>query len=321
MKTLAWLVVVVFVAVVAPGATAQDYPTRPVKIVQGFAPGGNADTIARILGHELSKSLGQPVIVEARPGAGGNLAADAVSKALPDGHTLLLVTGGHAVSGALYRSLSYQTVQSFEMISTATFFPFMVIARSDGKHQTLRALLDAAKAAPESITFGTAGVGATQHLTGELLASMAGVRFLHVPYKGDAAALAGLLGGDPTFVVAPATAALPHIKSGKLKPLAVTGATRWPGLREVPTVEEAGVPGFDVRSWIGIATTAGTPKHIVDRLNAEMQRVLAVPEVRTKLEAFGGEVRGSTGAEMRTRVITEVQRWASIIRDAKIERQ
>lgn len=321
MRTLASLVFALALAAAATGATAQDYPTRPLKIIQGFAPGGNADTIARVLAQEMSKGLGQPIVVEARPGAGGNLAADAVAKAAADGYTLLLVTGGHAVSGALYKSLSYQTLQSFEMISTATFFPFMVIVRSDAKVQTLPALLQAARAAPASITFGTAGVGATQHLTGELLASIAGVKFLHVPYRGDAAALTALLGGETTFVIAPATAALPHIKAGKLKAVAVTGSTRWQGMPDVPTVEEGGVAGFDVRSWIGLATTAGTPSPIVERLTAEMQRALGVPEVRAKLEGFGGEVRGSTSAEMRSRVATEVQRWARVIREAKIQQQ
>ena len=321
MRKLASLVCALGLAAAAAGAAAQDYPNRPLKIVQGFAPGGNADTIARVLAQEMSKGLGQPIVVEARPGAGGNLAPDAVARATPDGYTLLLVTGGHAVSGALYKSLTYQTVDSFEMISTATFFPFVIIVRSDARLQSLPALLQGARAAPESITFGTAGIGATQHLTGELLASMAGVKLLHVPYRGDAAALTGLLGGETTFVIAPATAALPHIKAGKLKAVAVTGSTRWQGMPDVPTVEEGGVAGFDVRSWIGLATTAGTPRAIVDRLNAEMQRALGVPEVRARLEGFGGEVRGSTPAEMRGRVVTEVQRWARVIRDAKIQQQ
>jgi tripartite-type tricarboxylate transporter receptor subunit TctC len=302
-------------------AIAQEYPNRPIKILQGFAPGGNADAIARILAAEMSKGLGQPIVVEAKPGAGGNLAAEAVAKAPPDGHLLLLATGGHAVSGAIYKSLSYPSVDGFEWISTATLFPFMLSVRSDGKFASLADVLAAVRAKPESVTYGTAGVGATQHLTGELLASMAGVRFLHVPYKGDAGALTALLAGDVNFIITPATAPLPHIKSGKLKAIAVTRNVRWSGMPEVPTVDEGGVKGFDVGSWVGLAAPASTPRPIVQRLHAEMQRALQSPDVRAKLEGFGGEVRGSTSAELRARVSAEVERWARVIRDASIEQQ
>ncbi len=310
-----------FAIAMSATALAEDYPSRPVKIIQGFAPGGNADTVARILAQEMAKGLGHPVIVEAKPGAGSTIAADAVAKAAPDGHTLLLVTGGHSVAGALYRTLPYHTVESFEMISTVTFFPFLVIVRADDSAQSIRALIDAARAKPESVTFGSAGIGATQHLTGELLGSVAGVKFLHVPYKGDSAALTALLGGEIRFVVAPATAALGQIHAGKLRALATTGATRWQGMPDLPTVAESGVAGFDVRSWMGLATTAGTPRAIVDRLNAEMQRVLAVAEVRKRLEDIGGEVRGSTPEEMRARVASELQNWSRVISEAKITRQ
>jgi tripartite-type tricarboxylate transporter receptor subunit TctC len=302
-------------------AVAQDYPNRPVKLIQGFPPGGNADVVARILGQEMSKGLGQPIVVEARPGAAGNIAAEAVARAAPDGYTLLLVTGGHAVAGASYKSLPYHSVNGFAMISTATFFPFVIATRADGKHQSLPALPQAAKAAPESVTLGAAGPGVTQHLTGELLASMAGVKFLYVPYKGDAGAVTALLGSQTSFIITPATAVLPHVKAGTFKVLAATGPVRWSGLPDVPTVDESGVRGFDVRSWIGLATTAGTPRPIVERLNQEMQRTLQAPDVRERLEQIGGEVRGSTPEEMRDRVATEVERWSQVIRAAKIEQQ
>lgn len=308
-------------AAVLPRAVAQDFPARPLRIIQGFAAGGNADTVARILGQEMAKGLGQPVLVEAKPGAGSTIAADAVAKAAPDGYTLLLVTGGHVVAGALYRSLPYQTVDSFEMISTITFFPFLVIVRGDSPTQSVRALLDMARAKPEAVAFGSAGTGATQHLTGELLGGMAGVKFLHVPYKGDSAAITGLLGGDVQFVIAPATAALGQIRAGRLRAIAATGPARWQGMPDVPSVAESGVANFDVRSWMGLATTAGTPQPVVDRLNAEMQRALRAPEVRAKLEEIGGDVRGSKPAEMRNRVVTELNNWTQVIRQAGIERQ
>ena len=321
LATLARLALLAAVFISPSGAWAQDYPSRPIRIIQGFAPGGNADSIARLLGQEMSRGLGQPVIVETKAGAGGNIAAEAVARAQADGYTLLLAVGGHTVSGALYQTLGYKSVESFEWISTATVFPFVLSVRSDSPQQTVADLLALAKGKPDGVSYGSAGVGSTQHLTGALLASMSATQLLHVPYKGDAAALAALLAGDVNFVVAPGTATLPHVRGGRLKAIAVSGATRWSGLPEVPTVQEAGVQGFDVNSWAGLATTAGTPRAIVDRLHVEMNKALQVPEIRARLESFGGEVRGSTSEEMRARVASEVQRWAKVIAEARIPRQ
>ena len=321
LATLARLALLAAVFISPSGVWAQDYPSRPIRIIQGFAPGGNADSIARLLGQEMSRGLGQPVIVETKAGAGGNIAAEAVARAQADGYTLLLAVGGHTVSGALYQTLGYKSVESFEWISTATVFPFVLSVRSDSPQQTVADLLALARGKPDGVSYGSAGVGSTQHLTGALLASMSATQLLHVPYKGDAAALAALLAGDVNFVVAPGTATLPHVRGGRLKAIAVSGATRWPGLPEVPTVQEAGVQGFDVNSWAGLATTAGTPRAIVDRLHVEMNKALQVPEIRARLESFGGEVRGSTSEEMRARVASEVQRWAKVIAEARIPRQ
>ena len=308
-------------AVCAGSALAQPYPNRALKIVQGFAAGGNADTIARVIGTELTKNLGQPIVVEARVGAGGNLASDVVAKSPPDGYTLLLMTGGHTASGALYKTLPFEPAESFEMISTITQFPFLFTVRSDSPYPTLRALIDAAKAKPESIAYGTAGIGSTHHLTGALLASMANAPFLHVPYKGDAAAITSLLGGDLPLVVATPTVAVAQVKAGKLKVVATSGGTRWSGMPDVPTADEAGVPGFDVRSWVGMAAPAGTPKPVIERLNAEVQKVLQLPDVRARLEALGGEARGSTPQEMKERVVFEVARWKKVIAESKIPQQ
>lgn len=315
-------VLVALVAFIAAGASqALDYPVRPVKLVHGFAAGGNADTVARVLAQEMSQGLGKPVVVEAKPGAGGNIAAESVAKSAADGYTLLLVTGGHQVSGALYKSLGYKTVESFEPISTVNNFPFLLVTRANSTDTSLAAVLRRAKAKPGAVSFGSAGVGTTQHLTGELLASMAGVEFNHVPYKGDSAALVGLLGGDIDFVVAPPTAVQAQIKAGKLKALAISGASRWKAMPEVQTVAESGVAGFDVRSWIGLATAAGTPRAVVDKLHAETQRSLQLPNVRSAIEAFGSEVRGSTPEEMRARMSSELERWTKVVASAKIEKQ
>lgn len=306
---------------VAPRVSAQTYPDRPVKILQGFAPGGNADAIARAMGQEMTKGLGQPIVVEAQAGAGGTIAATTVSKAKPDGYTLLLATGGHAVAGALYNNLAYRTVQDFEMVSTITYFPFLVVVPANSKFPNLSALLATAKANPDQISYGTAGIGSTHHLAGELLASMSKTQLLHVPYRGDSGSLAALLAGDIPMIIAPPTAVMANIKAGKLKALATTGPQRWGVLPDVPTVTEQGVTGYDVRSWAGLMTPAGTPKPIIDQLNAEVQKALLVPAVKTRLEEMGGEVRGSTPEEMKNLVSSQTQKWIQVVNEAKIPKQ
>ena len=306
---------------VASQVSAQTYPERPIKILQGFAPGGNADAIARAMGQEMTKGLGQPMVVEAQAGAGGTIAATTVSKAKPDGYTLLLATGGHAVAGALYNNLAYRTVQDFEMVSTITYFPFLVVVPANSKFANLSALLATAKANPDQISYGTAGIGSTHHLAGELLASMSKTQLLHVPYRGDSGSLAALLAGDIPMIIAPPTAVMANIKAGKLKALATTGPQRWGVLPDVPTVTEQGVTGYDVRSWAGLMAPAGTPKPIIDQLNAEVQKALLVSAVKTRLEEMGGEVRGSTPEEMKTLVASQTQKWTQVVNEAKIPKQ
>lgn len=298
-----------------------SYPDRAIKILQGFAPGGNADAIARTVGIEMARGLGQSTVVESQPGAGGTIAATTVSKAKPDGYTLLLATGGHAVAGAIYSNLAYRTVQDFEMISTVTYFPFLIVVPVNSKYPSLSAMLAAARSNPSELSYGSAGIGSTQHLAGELLSSLSRAQMLHIPFRGDAAALTALMGGEIPMMVAPPTAVMANIKGGKLKALATTGPTRWAGLPDVPTVAEQGVQGYDVQSWAGLMAPAGTPRPIVDRLNAEVQKALAVPAVRTRLEDMGGEVRGSTPDEMRTMVAQQTQRWIQVVNDAKIPKQ
>jgi tripartite-type tricarboxylate transporter receptor subunit TctC len=301
-------------------AGAQDWPTRPIKVLQGFAAGGNADAIARLVSAEMGKGLGQTLVVEAMAGAGGTLASAAVARAAPDGHTLLLATGGHAVASALYDKLPYQPVESFQMVSTITFFPFILVTQPDAKLRTVADLVAAAKATAGGLAYGTAGVGSTHHLVGELLAKQAGAPLLHVPFRGDAASVTALLGGEIPFIVAPPTAVLGQLKAGKLRALAVTSPQRWAGLPDVPTVVEQGVAGFDVRSWAGWMLPAGTPQAIVQRLNAETRKALQVPAVKARLEEMGGEARGSTPQEMAALVAAEVQRWSRVVADAKIPR-
>jgi tripartite-type tricarboxylate transporter receptor subunit TctC len=302
-------------------AWGQSYPDRAVKIYQGFAAGGNADAIARLIGGEISKGLAQSVVIETQAGAGGTIAAGSVARAKPDGYTLLLATGGHAVAGALYNTLAYKTVADFEMVSTITFFPFLLVVQADSKYRSFADLLTAARAAPKAVAFGSAGIGSTHHLAGELLSKMAKAEMLHVPYRGDAASLTALLAGDVPLVIAPPTAVLSNIKAGKLRAIATTGNQRWPGLPDVPTVAEQGVSGYDVRSWAGLMAPADTPRTVVDRLNAETLKALQLPAVRTRLEEMGGEARGSTPDEMKAMVASEVQRWSQVVADANIPKQ
>ena len=300
---------------------AQGFPDKPIKIYQGFAAGGNADTIARVVSTEMAKGLDQPFVVEAQTGAGGTIASGTVARAKPDGYTLLLATGGHAVAGALYNKLSYQTVTDFQMVSTITYFPFLLVVRADSPYRSLAEMLAAARADARGVSYGSAGIGSTHHLAGELLVKSANVELLHVPYRGDAASVAALLGGEVPMIIAPPTAVLANIKAGKLRALATTGAQRWSQMPELPTVAEQGVPGYDVRSWAGFMAPAGTPRPIVDRLHAETVKALQVPAVRARLEEMGGEARGSTPEEMTTMVATELKRWTTVVNDARIPKQ
>lgn len=305
--------------VLALPARAQDYPSRLIKLIQGFPPGGNVEFVARLLGHEMSKSLGQAIIVESKPGQAGSLAAEAVANAEPDGYTLLLVSGAHPATAAIYKKLKYDPVDAFAWISTASFYPFIVCVRSDSKWASFVDLLAAARAAPGKVSSGTAGNGSIAHMTTELIAKTAGVKFLSVPYRGEAMAVTGLLSGDVDFVLATAALAIPHVRSGVVKALAVTGKSRWKDIPEVATVAEQGLPDFEVISWSGLAAPAKTPQPIIERLHGEIEKAISVPDVRSKLEAAGSEVRATSPAEMRALVDRQVRMWSEVAREARIE--
>src|SRR5262245_16212695 len=241
-------------------AHAADYPARPIKIIVGCVPGGGVDTVARLVGQEMSKALGQPVVIENRAGAAGTIGAAAAARSEPDGYTLVMFPGGHPLYGATYKSLPFDTVTSFDWISTVVTLQFIVLVRADSPVQALPDLIAAAKAAPETVTFASAGAGSTHHLTVELIGNRPGVKFLHVPYQGDAAAINALLGDQVRFTLATPTQAIGNVEAGKMRALAVTGNTRMPALPNVPTVREAlGLPDFDVRTWFGLAGPAGMP--------------------------------------------------------------
>ena len=309
-------------ALCATSAHAQTYPGQMIRLLHGFGPGGNADTVARLLGAELGKPLGQSIIVEPKPGAGGLLAADTVAKAKPDGYTLLLATGGHAISPAMYNKLPYDAVKSFQPVAAVSTFPFLIVVNTQGKLSTMKDLLAAATARPGMVTYGSAGIGTGQHLAGALLAQMAGLAMNHIPYKGESAAVSAVLGGEVDFVVLAPTAAVSHIKAGKLRALGATGSTRWSGLPDVPTVAEQGVPHYDVKSWTALLAPAGTPASIVKRLNTEVNTVLVRTDMRARLEeTTGGEPSITTPEELRVRIETDVKRWVQLVADAKISKE
>lgn len=304
--------------VVAQTSWAQAYPTRPVKMLHGFSAGTNVDTISRLVAGDLSKLLGQPVVVEAQPGAGSTLAAGSVARAKPDGYTLLMTTGSHSVAGALYEKLSYDTEKSFSPISTVTFFAFAVTASAAGRYQNLNDLIAYARANPGKVNYGSSGSGSTNHLAGEVLASVTNTRMQHVPYKGFAPALTALLAGEIDFVVGSASSVLGNVKAGKMRVLAMAAPKRWSGMPDVPTSFEQGLKDYDMSSWAGIMAPAELPRAIAERLHADTQKVLQVPSVRSTLEELGGEPRGSTPAEMSALISSELKRWVQVVSNAKI---
>jgi tripartite-type tricarboxylate transporter receptor subunit TctC len=307
----------VLVGLCAPAA-AQDYPTRLIKFMQGFPPGGNVDIIARILAQHMEKSLGQSIVVEAKPGLAGALAAEAVARSEPDGYTLLVLPSAHPAYAALSKNVKFKVVDDFTWISVASFYPFMICVKADSRFKTLKDLIEEARAKPGSLKYGSAGVGSILHTTVELIGHQTGTKFLHVPYRGEAPALTGMLTGDIDFIAATTGPISPRVRSGEFRALAVTGKTRWRDFPEVPTVAETIIPNFEVISWTGLAGPAKLPQPIVDRLNAELRKALAAPDVKSRLEAMGGDPRATTPDEMKALVSRQYETWKKLAVEANL---
>ena len=300
---------------------AMAWPDKPITLVQGFAAGGNADTIARIIAEPLGKELGQQVVVEPRTGAGGNIAGTQVARATPDGHTLILQTGGHAVSAAVYKKLAFDPVEDFAWVSMVTRFPFVLATKADSRFKTVADVLAAAKAAPGAISYSSVGIGSTQHLSGELFQAMAGVQLNHIPYKGGSAPLQDVLGGRVDLMFDSVTTTRAQVQGGKLHALAVTAVERAPLLPAVPPLKDS-VPGYEVTSWTALAAPKGTPPEVMGRLHAALVKVLKDPAVMKQLEATGGVASPSaSGAEMKTFLAGQVDKWKKVVRDANIPQQ
>ncbi len=322
-KRISWLLVLSVAVGLLPGTSgAQDYPSRPIKVVVGFPPGGGTDVAARIVTQEMSKGLGQPFLIENKPGAAGTLGAAEAARSAPDGYTLLVTPGGHAIFGAIFKSLPFHSVNSFDWISNIITIPFFIVVPAGSEFKNLADVVAKAKAEPGTIAFGSTGPGSTHHLGIELLGSRTGVKFLHVPYRGDAPIITALLASEIHFSIVTPTQAIENVKAGKFRALAVTSNTRYAGLPEVPTVEQTlAISNFDLRSWFAIAAPSGTPKSVIDRLNVEVRKAVDVPEVKARLVAMGGEPAAGTPEAMRERVASELATWTKTVDDASIAKQ
>jgi tripartite-type tricarboxylate transporter receptor subunit TctC len=298
---------------------AQGYPDRPVKIVVGFPPGGSSDTVARVVAQHLAPLLGQPVVVENKPGAGGVIGSDQVAKAAPDGYTLLLATAGHSTAAAMMRKLPFDAVQDFAWITTVTTYPFAIATAADSRIKSLSDLIAKAKAAPGKITYSSAGVGTSHHLLGEWLSSQAGIEMNHIPFKGGTSPLTEVLAGRVDVMIETMTLVLPHLKSGRLRGLAVTSPEAKAYLPDVPPASRT-VPGLVFQSWLGIAAPAGTPSQVIQKLNSDLRKVLSEPEVEKRLAALGGGAAPVTPGRMREQVQTEIERWKKLVDSRGIQR-
>jgi tripartite-type tricarboxylate transporter receptor subunit TctC len=294
---------------------AQDFPNRPVRIVVPFAAGGGVDILTRALAQPLGERLGQQVIVDDKPGAGGNLGVDAVAKAPADGYTLVMATTGtHTINPGLYPKLPFDAERDFKPVTLIASVPNLLVVNPALGVDSAAALVALAKSKPGALSFASFGNGASNHLSGEMLKSLTGIDVAHVPYKSAPQAVTDLMAGQTAFAFVNTPLALPHVRSGKLKALAVTGAKRSAATPEFPTMQEAGVPGFVVESWYGLMAPAGTPDAVIARLHKEVLAVLATPEVREFFAKQGADVVTSSPAEFAAMVKTERTRWAEVIR-------
>lgn len=321
---IATLIVALAIAAIATFATsahAQPYPTRPIRLVVPFLGGGSTDIAARLIGAEIAKTLGQPIVIDNRAGGAGTIGADHIAKSAPDGYSLCFcTTGPMALVPILDPKLPYQPLRDFAHVSHVLNVLNVIVARPGLPAENVRELVAHAKANPDRVSFGTPGIGGPQHLGGELLNSMAGVRLVHVPFKGEAPAITDLLGGQIDLVFASLAAAIPQLKSGKVKSIAVPHAARARALPEVPTVAESGYPGYEIANFIGISAPAGTPQAAIERLHAAIAAALAVPAVEEKLVADGYAIVGSSPAAYADFLRRAHERWSGVIKQAGLTR-
>jgi tripartite-type tricarboxylate transporter receptor subunit TctC len=312
------VLVVAVLAAAASAVGAQGFPSGNVKIIVPFQAGGLTDILARTVGQHMGEGLGTAVVVENKPGASGNIGADAVAKSAPDGQTLLMGSiGTNAVNQLLYSKMPYDTMKDFAPISLVGYGTLMLVVNPSVPAKDLKELLALARTKPGALSYASGGNGASQHLAGELLKSMAKVDILHVPYKGITQGVTDVLAGQVSMTFDLATV-MPHVKSGKLRPIAVANRKRATALPEVPTIAEAGVPGYEASAWYGLFAPAGTPRATIQRLNAEVVKALGRPDVKERLIGLGAEPGGTTPEEFSAFIAAEVDKWAKVVKEAKI---
>ena len=303
----------------ASAGLGQAYPDRPVRVLVGLAPGGGTDTIARIMTQKLADTFGQSFVVDNRPSAGGNVAGEMAARATPDGYTLITVSPTHVVNPSLWKDLRYDALKDFSPIVLLVYTSYVLSVRTTVPVNSVKELIAYAKTQPQKLSYASTGIGSANHLSGELFKSMAGIDMVHVPYKGGAPALSALLGGEVQVMFSSSGGLLPHIKAGRVRALGVTGPRRATAAPDIPTISEAGVPGYEVLGWYGFAAPARTPKPIIDKLNSTINRLL--PDVKERYAALGLEVSGGTPAEFGTFLKSEFEKWARVVKisGAKVE--
>ena len=315
------ILVLLLVALAGFSVQAQEYPTKPIRFIVSFPPGGSSDLMARLIAPRMAERMGQQVLVENRPGAGGNIGVDAVAKAAPDGHTIGLAAAGALSSNvSLYPTMPFNPEKDLAPVSLLAMIPFFLVAHP-AQAPSLKQLIDEAKGKPGALAIGYGGNGSTMHLAGELLNMMAGIKLQPVPYKGSGPVSTDVLGGQVPLGVVDVPSAIAHVRAGKMRALAVTTKRRIVAAPEVPTFEEAGVPGYEAIGWFGVVVPAGTPAAIINRLNAEIVAAVAVPDIRDKAIAAGAEPQTSTPQEFATLMREETRKWAQVIRTANIKLQ
>jgi len=301
----------------AVAARAQNYPSKPVRFVIGFSPGGPSDILTRLVGSKLAEGLGQPFVFDNRPGAGGNIAGEITAKSPPDGYTILMGNNSIlATNAALYKNMGFDPVKDLDPVALIASQPNILVVHPSVPVKTVRELIAFAKARPGQLNYASSGSGAAAHLAAELFKSMTGVQMTHVPYKGAAPALTDVLAGQCQLIFATSLSVQPYIKSGRLRALAVTTAKRARANPELPTVAEAGVPGFEANTWHGIVVTARTPAAITARLNSEVNKVLHRPEVRERIEGLGGEIIGGTQQQFAAYIQSEIPKWTKVVKES-----
>lgn len=297
-----------------PGAAAAAYPDKPIRLVVGFSAGGTTDVSARIIGKEMGEALGQPVVVENRPGAGSNIATEMVMRAAPDGYTLYMVAVTAAINQTLYKNVKFDLTKDFEPVALAVQVPNVLVVNPNVPAKSVKELVDYAKANPGKMNFASSGSGTSIHMAGELFKQAAGIDVIHIPYKGSGPAVTDLVGGQVDFMFDNMPASWPNVQAGKLRALAVTTANRSSTAPDLPTMQESGFPGFDVSSWFGVLAPKGTPSDIVEKLNKVIRDALAKPEVQQQLAGLGAVPANTTTAQFAAFIKSEVDGWAKVVK-------